>query len=46
MIEREITEPVSLTVPDGGLNPQALGWTRKLLHDGIEGWTQDVLNRW
>lgn len=33
MIEREITEPVSLAGPDGRLNPQALGWTRTPLHD-------------
>ena len=39
MIEREITEPVSLTGPDGELNPAALGWTRTPLIDtsGIPG---------
>lgn len=39
MIEREITEPVSLTGADGELNPAALGWTRTPLHDtsGIPG---------
>jgi len=26
--EREITSPVSLTLPDGRLNPGAVGWTR------------------
>lgn len=30
--EREITEPVSLTRPDGRLNPEAVGWTRTPLH--------------
>lgn len=35
--EREITTPVSLTLPDGRLNPDAAGWTRTPLHttDGI-----------
>ncbi|MGM7665557.1 DUF2804 domain-containing protein [Microbacterium sp. A93] len=33
MFEREITERVSLTDADGGLNPAALGWTRTPLHD-------------
>jgi len=39
MIEREITEPVSLTDAAGGLNPAALGWTRTPMHDtsGIPG---------
>lgn len=39
--EREITEPVSLTRPDGRLNPDAVGWTRRPLitTDGIgRGW--------
>ena len=31
--EREITTPVSLTDPDGELNPDALGFTRTQLHD-------------
>ncbi|ACQ79847.1 glycoside hydrolase family 2 sugar binding [Beutenbergia cavernae DSM 12333] len=31
--EREITERVSLTRPDGRLNPDAVGWTRTPLHD-------------
>ncbi|MGC3954109.1 MAG: DUF2804 family protein [Propionicimonas sp.] len=26
--ERELTSPVSLTTPDGRLNPEAVGWTR------------------
>lgn len=35
--EREITEPVSLTRPDGRLNPAAVGWTRTPLvtTDGV-----------
>lgn len=32
-LEREITEPVALTTPDGRLNPAAVGWTREPLHD-------------
>jgi hypothetical protein len=32
-VEREITEPVILTQPDGRLNPDAVGWTRTPLHD-------------
>ena len=31
--EREITEPVSLTLPNGRLNPDAVGWTRHPMHD-------------
>lgn len=31
--ERELTEPVSLTRPDGTLNPEAVGWTRTPLID-------------
>ena len=31
--EREITEPVSLTLPNGRLNRAAVGWTRHPLHD-------------
>lgn len=30
--EREITEPVDLCQPDGGLNPAAVGWSRTPLH--------------
>lgn len=39
MIEREITQRVSLTTSDGHLNPEAVGWSRKPLHDtsGIPG---------
>jgi hypothetical protein len=38
-IERELTTRVSLTRPDGGLNPDAVGWSRVPLHDtaGIPG---------
>ncbi|MEE2060725.1 DUF2804 family protein [Rhodococcus artemisiae] len=48
--EREITEPVSLTRPDGRLNPGAVGWTRTPLiaTDGIgRGWAGKGRNkRW
>lgn len=33
MIERELTEPTRLCLPDGGLDPQAVGWSRTPLHD-------------
>lgn len=35
--EREITEPVLLTLPDGHLNPAAVGWTRTplVVTDGV-----------
>jgi hypothetical protein len=35
--EREITEPLDLTLPSGRLNPAAVGWTGTPLHrtDGI-----------
>lgn len=33
VLEREITSPVSLTLPDGHLNPDAIGWTRTPLID-------------
>lgn len=35
--EREITGPVPLTLPDGRLNPEAVGWTRtqQVTTDGI-----------
>ncbi|MEU4697470.1 DUF2804 domain-containing protein [Nonomuraea dietziae] len=37
--EREITEPVDLCLPDGRLNPEAVGWTRRPLHRGnLRGW--------
>lgn len=31
--EREITAPVSLARPGGGLDPAAVGWSRRPLHD-------------
>lgn len=37
--EREITEPVDLCLPNGRLNPAAVGWTRKALHTAnLKGW--------
>ncbi|AYF97615.1 DUF2804 domain-containing protein [Protaetiibacter intestinalis] len=33
MTEREITEPVALCLPGGGLNREAVGWSRTALHD-------------
>ncbi len=37
--EREITEPVDLCLPNGRLNPAAVGWTRKPLHRAnLSGW--------
>ena len=30
--EPEITQPVDLCTPDGTLNPEALGWSRRPLH--------------
>lgn len=33
MIERELTAEVSLTLPDGTLNPDAVGWARRPLVD-------------
>ena len=37
--EREITEAVELCLPDGRLNPDAVGWTRKPLHRAnLRGW--------
>ncbi|WP_223692473.1 DUF2804 domain-containing protein [Leifsonia poae] len=50
--EREITEPVALRLPNGRLNPAAVGWSRTPLHDtsGIgrpgfrRGWGRD--KRW
>lgn len=36
---REITEPVDTCLPDGRLNPQAVGWSRHPLHrDTLRGW--------
>ncbi len=37
--EREITEPVDLCAPDGRLNPDAVGWSRRPLHRAnLRGW--------
>jgi hypothetical protein len=37
--EREITGPVDLCLPDGRLNPDAVGWSRRPLHRGnLRGW--------
>ncbi len=37
--EREITAPVALCLPNGRLNPQAVGWTRHPLHrTDLRGW--------
>lgn len=37
--ERELTEPVDLALPNGRLNPAAVGWTRKPLHNAnLKGW--------
>ncbi|TMR08477.1 DUF2804 domain-containing protein [Nonomuraea turkmeniaca] len=37
--EREITVPVDLCLPDGRLNPDAVGWTRRPLHRAnLRGW--------
>jgi hypothetical protein len=37
--EREITEPVDLCLPDGRLNPDAVGWSRRPLHrSNLRGW--------
>lgn len=49
-VEREITEPIDLTLPSGRLNRSAVGWTRTPLHrtDGIGrgrvGWGRN--KRW
>lgn len=46
--EREITEPVSLTLPDGRLDRRAVGWARRPLVDtaaiGRGGWGRN--KRW
>jgi hypothetical protein len=49
MAERELTERVSLTLPDGSLNPDAVGWARRPLVDtsgvgGRHGWGRN--KRW
>lgn len=37
--EPEITQPVDLCLPNGRLNPQAVGWTRTALHrSNLRGW--------
>ncbi|GAA0843260.1 DUF2804 domain-containing protein [Streptosporangium amethystogenes subsp. fukuiense] len=37
--EREITAPVDLCLPDGRLNPDAVGWSRRPLHRAnLRGW--------
>jgi Protein of unknown function (DUF2804) len=37
--EREITSPVDLCQPNGKLNPEAVGWTRRPLHrSNLRGW--------
>ena len=49
MIEREITEPASLTLPNGKLNRDAVGWMRQPLLDtsGIgRGWRWGRNKRW
>lgn len=33
MTERELTEPVTLCLPNGSLNREAVGWSRHPLHD-------------
>ncbi|TYB42919.1 DUF2804 domain-containing protein [Actinomadura chibensis] len=39
MRETEITAPVDLCLPDGRLNPGAVGWTRRPLHRAnLRGW--------
>lgn len=39
MADREITDPVDLCLPDGALNPAAVGWSRRPLHRGnLTGW--------
>lgn len=43
--EGEITVPVDLCLPDGRLNPGAVGWTRRPLHRAnLRGWGRD--KRW
>jgi hypothetical protein len=37
--EHEITDPVDLCLPDGRLNPDAVGWSRRPLHrPNLRGW--------
>jgi len=43
--EREITEAVELCLPDGRLNPDAVGWSRRPLHGtALRGWGRS--KRW
>lgn len=47
--ERELTTPVTLCLPNGDLDPRAVGWTRTPLHDtsgigGRSGWGRN--KRW
>jgi hypothetical protein len=43
--EIQITEPVDLCLPDGRLNPAAVGWSRKPLHRAnLRGWGRN--KRW
>jgi len=49
MAERELIAPVTLTLPDGSLNPDAVGWARRPLVDtsgidGRRGWPRN--KRW
>ncbi|GAA1176992.1 DUF2804 domain-containing protein [Ornithinimicrobium humiphilum] len=38
-MSREITAPVELCLPDGSLNPDAVGWSRRPLHTAnLTGW--------
>ena len=44
-MEREITSPVDLCLPDGTLNREAVGWTRHPLHrTNLRGWGRS--KRW
>lgn len=45
MSAREITAPVSLTTPDGRLNPEAVGWARRPLVD-TSGLTTGTNRAW
>ena len=50
IVEREITSPVELCLPNGRLNPAAVGWSRTQLHNtdrighGAYGWGRN--KRW
>ena len=44
--EREITRPVALCTPDGRLNPDAVGWSRRPLHDCALPGTWGRRKRW